>query len=507
MSPRPVLKLSEAKHAEQVASGGSARLSTGLVGLDEILYGGLIPQRAYLVRGGPGTGKTILGLHFLSAGAQRGERCLFITLDEPEERVRANAASVDIALRDVAFLDLSPSPEIFARGESYDIFTPAEVDREPTTQKIIERVDLLRPHRVFLEGLTQFRYLTSDAFQFHKQVLSFLRYLVDQGATVLFSSESSPAQPDDSLQFMSDGVVTLASGPGGRTLSVTKLRGSDFRSGSHSMRIGAGGIEIFPRLVPQEHGRAFVAEIIHSGVPDLDEMLHGGVARGMVTLITGPSGVGKTTLGLQFMKEAAGRGERSVVYLFDESQDTLVHRCEALNIPVRAMIDRGTLSIVPIEPLRYSADELARLVRHEVETAGARLVMLDSLSGYQLCIRGDDLVANLHALCQYLKNMGVTCFLINEVEWITGEFRATELGISHLADNILFLHYMETEGELRKAIGVLKKRMGDFQKTMREIELTRFGIRVGQPLSNLQGILTGTPVSQPRRGRRARPEP
>ncbi len=479
------------------------RLPTGITGLDEVLDGGLIARRAYLVRGGPGSGKTSLGLHFLAAGAAAGAPVLCITLEESEEQLRADARAQGLDLEDVTFLDLSPGSEFFAKAQSYDIFSPAEVEHEPTTQRIVERVETLRPRRVFLEAMTQFRYLTPDAFQFHKQVLSFLRYLTDKGATVLFSSETSAAAPDDDLQFVADGVINLATNTVGRTVTVTKLRGSDFRAGPHSMRLTRRGLEVFPRLIPERHARGFVPQIVSSGVPALDRMLHGGLERGTATIITGPSGVGKTTLGMQFMKEAAGRGENSVIFLFEEGRESLIRRCEAINIPVHAMIERGTLTLLPIEPLLYSADEFASLVRREVEERNARIVMLDSLAGYNLCIRGEGLVSHLHALTRYLKNMGATALLINEVEKITGDFRATELGISYLADNIIFLRYLEIAGELRKALGVLKKRLSKFERGLRELEITRYGLRLGRPLTELRGILTGVPTMREPKRRRA----
>lgn len=482
----------------------AARLSTGVAGLDEVLRGGLIPGRAYLVRGAPGSGKTMLGLHFLAAGAARDEKTLFITLEEPADRIRANAREVGLALDGVEFLDLSPTSDFFTKSQTYDIFTPAEVEHEPTTQKIVEQVEALAPQRVYLEAMTQFRYLSPDAYQFHKQVLSFLRFLVDRGATVLFSSEGSAAAPDDDLQFVSDGVVHLENTPAGRAVTVTKLRGSDFRAGRHSLRLTSRGMQVFPRLQPQLHRRQFISEAISSGVPELDELLQGGLERGTVTVISGPSGVGKTTLGLYFMKEAAGRGERSVIYSFEEWVETLMRRSEAVHIPVRNMVERNTLSIVQVEPLRYTPDEFALMVRQEVEERGTRIVMLDSIAGYRLCMPSEDLVSHLHALASYLKNMGVTVLLINEVEAITGDFRATEVGISYLADNLVFLRYLEMHGELRKAIGVLKKRVSSFEKSLREIELTRFGLKVGRPLTELQGILTGTPTMNGRPERRAR---
>jgi circadian clock protein KaiC len=470
------------------------RQSTGVDGLDEILGGGLVPGRAYLVRGGPGTGKTTLGLHFLRAGATDGEPSLYITLAEPADQIRQNAQTLGLDLDGVDFLDLSPDSDFFTQGQSYDLFTPGEVERDPLTRQIRERVTRLRPKRVFLDAVTQLRYLSPDPFQFRKQVLSFLRFLAEHGATVLFLSEASADAPDDDVQFMSDGVVHLSYAPEGRTVEVTKFRGAEFRAGRHAMRLTAHGMEVFPRLLPGRHRREFTVEPLPSGVPHLDELLHGGLERGTITLITGPSGAGKTTLGVQFMKEAAGRGERSVVYTFEETAETLTHRCAAVNMPVQYMLERGTLAVIPVEPLRFAADEFAQLVRQEVEERGARIVMIDSVSGYRLALRGEgDLVVHLHALVKYLANMGVTVLLINEVEYLTSDFRITDVGISYLADNVIFLRYLEINGELHKAIGVLKKRLSDFERTLRQMEITRYGIKVGEPLTGLRGILRGTP--------------
>jgi circadian clock protein KaiC len=469
------------------------RLSTGISGLNEVLHGGYVPGCTYLVRGGPGTGKTTLGMHFLTAGATNGEPVLFITLAETVAQLQRTAESLGFCTQDVAFLDLSPTSEFFAQVQTYDIFSPAEVEREPITHRIVEQVEALKPQRIFIDSMTQFRYLATDTFQFRKQVLSFLRFLVEQDITVLFTSEHSSEAPDDDLQFMSDGVLNLAFNDGNRTLCVSKFRGSDFRDGYHGFRLTSGGIKLFPRLIPEIFERTFITESISSGIPEIDELLHGGIERSTVTIISGPSGVGKSTLGLQFMKEAAGRGERSVIYTFEEKKEMLLRRAEGVNVAVHAMQDRGTLSIVQIEPLHYSPDEFAALVRQEVEQQQARIVMIDSVAGYRLSVRGEGLTPHLHALCKYLQNMGVAVLLINEIETITGEFHATEIGISYLADTIIFLRYLEMQGELRRIIGVLKKRMTDFEKTLREFQISRYGIKVGGPLSQLRGILTGVP--------------
>jgi circadian clock protein KaiC len=474
------------------------RLSTGISGLDEVLHGGLLPGRTYLVRGGPGTGKTMLGLHFLTAGAARGERALFITVEESTEQIRKDAVALGFNLEGVRFVDLTPDAEFFTKTQSYDIFTPAEVEREPTTRMIVNEIERYRPDRVFLEAMTQFRYLSPDAFQYHKQVLSLLRFLEERGATVLFTSEGGDITNDEHLQFLSDGVIHLESNPTTRAVTVNKFRGSDFESGSHSMRLTNHGVEVYPRLVPSRHGRQFINDLMPSGIRGVDEQLHGGIERGTVTVITGPTGVGKTTLGLSFVNEAAARGERSAIYMFEEAVETLVRRSEALGIPSRAMMDRGVLSAVHVEPLRYGPDEFAHMLRQEVEVHQTKLILLDSAAGYRLCVHGVDLAMHLHALCAYLRNMGVTVLLVNETETITGAFAATEIGISHVADNIVFLRYLELRGRLERAVGILKKRLSGFETTLREFEISQTGIRVGRPLTELRGILSGSPSNNTR---------
>jgi circadian clock protein KaiC len=408
--------------------------------------------------------------------------------------LRENAKLAGFDLRGITFLDLSPSEDhFFEEAESYDIFSTAEVERQPVIEKIVAALESQQPERLLIDSMTQFRYLSANAYQFRRQTLSFLRFLVNRGTTVLMTSDTSPEAPDDDLRFMADGSMLLALRPTGRTLSVSKFRGSGFRTGEHSMRLTSQGIVVFPKLIPERLRHDFVSEPLSSGVPELDELLHGGLERGTVTMITGPSGTGKTTLGLQFIKEAAGRGEASVVYTFEEGQQTLLNRCENINMPVRSMLEGRSLAVYQIEPLRYTPDEFARNVRREVEDNQRKLVMIDSLTGYGLSMQGRDLATHLHALSMYLKSVGVSVLLVNELEHITGAFRATDNDLAYLADNLIFLRYVEIAGAMHKAIGVLKKRAGDFEKTLRELKITRDGLKIGEPLHNLRGILSGMP--------------
>jgi circadian clock protein KaiC len=308
----------------------------------------------------------------------------------------------------------------------------------------------------------------------------------------MFASESNEG-PDDDLQFIADGVIQLEFNDDRRRIAVKKFRGSDFRPGFHTVALTGSGMQVFPRLLPDDHNIDFQPSQIPFGLKEMDELTHGGIERGAITIITGPSGVGKSTLGMQFTHAAAARGETSVVYLFEERRDSLIRRCDSIGLPVRDFIENGTLKLQHVEPLRFTADEFALMVRREVEEHQTRIVMIDSVAGYRLALRDQDLVSHLHALAKYLQNMGVAVLLLNEVEAITGDFRVTDVGVSYMADNIIFLRYLELRGEMAKAIGVLKKRMTDFEKTLREITITAEGIKVGPKLTGLRGILSGAP--------------
>ena len=470
------------------------RISTGVAGLDEVLLGGLISSQAYLIKGEPGSGKTTLGFHFLSKGMSENETCLFISFSESEPRLRSNAQQIGINLEGVRFLDLSTSADFFTENQTYDIFSPSEVEKAPISAKIVEAIEEIKPQRVFLDAITQFRYLTADKFELRKQIQSFIRFVVDRDITLLFTSEGNDRHPDDDLQFMSDGIIELHSSINKRCVRVNKFRGSGFVGGHHDLQLSDRGITVYPNLVLEERHRPGKLETISSGIPEIDQLLDGGIERGTTTIISGASGVGKSSFGIQFMKEAASRGERSVLYAFEEAEDTILQRCESINIPVNIMIERSTLSIVNIEPLKYTPNQFIHLVRTEVEEKDAKIIMIDSTSGYKLSMEGDDLIRQLHSLCQYLKNRGTTVILINETNTIMGgEFKVTEVGLSYLADNLIFLRYLEINGELRKAIGVLKKRVSNFERTLREFKITKYGIKVGEPLSQLRGILSGIP--------------
>lgn len=465
------------------------RVSTGVSGLDTVLHGGFVPGRAYLVSGGAGTGKTTLGMQFLAAGDGPS---LLVTLTESAQDIRDDADRIGLDLSATEVLDLSVEGGQ-THNAGYTLVEPWEAEALDLRKSIDDIFPNGAPSRVFVDALSQLRYLTPDRFQFRKQVMALLQYLTRAGSTVVFTAERG-SEAEHDLQYLGDGIVRLEQGQAGRTVSVMKCRGTGFSEGAHALRLASDGMHVYPRLLPEDYSQTFTAETIPFGVKALDKLAGGGIERGTVTIISGPTGVGKTSLGAQMMYESAHRGERSVIFSFEEKVATLRHRCEQIGIPLGDMIDKGRLVVEEVEPLRYMPDEFAFLMRQKVEEGGARIVMLDSLSGYRQALQGQNLTPHVHALCRYLSNMGVTVLLVNEVANIAGQdIRVSEHGISYLADTVLMLRYVELRGGLAKTISVLKKRTGDFEKTLREFDITAQGLQVGDQLTALRGILQGVP--------------
>ena len=478
-----------------MTGGTGGRVSLGVPGADEVLHGGLLPARSYMLRGAAGTGKTIVGLHYLTTGVAAGDDCLLVAFEEPAADLRANAAALEFDLDDVDILDLSPDASEFLEDDQYSVFAPDAVEGATVTDRIVDAVESLAPDRMFIDPLTKLQYLSPDDYQFRQEVAGLMSYLENRGTTVLFSTQPTESRPDEDLQYLCDGAITLERTDAGRSLSVVKFRGSDFQPGSHALRITGSGLEVYPRLVPGDFEREVTGERVGSGVDGLDALLEGGIERGSVTVLSGPSGVGKSTTASHFLTESAARGERAAAFLFEETEASFRYRSRSIGLPIDEMIDRGDLSVEYVEPLALSTDEFAHQVRRAVDAEDVEMVLIDGAAGYRLSLRGDDdaLVAELHALVRYLRNMGVTVILTEETKSVTGEFRPTSENISYLADNLVFIRYLEARGEMRKAIGVLKKRLGDFEPTLRELRITQSGLEVGEPLEHLRGILTGTP--------------
>ena len=478
-----------------------SQVQSGIPGLDELLQGGYVEGRMYLISGGPGTGKTTLGMHFLEEGLANDETVLVIHGEESPEEIRANAAQFNIDLSDANFLDLGPDSDFFTDDLSYNLVDPSDIEEERHTHQIHEAIREIDPDRIVIDPITQLRYIERSDYHYRKRILSFLRFLKGRGITVLATAtEGSTSDKETEIRSLSDGVIELSRVGGGRRVEVQKNRGIGQVDGDYGLEIRSEGVEVFPKVRPDEADETFEPRQIASGISELDALIGGGFEQGTVTFISGPPGVGKTTLSTLFLANAACEYGNSVIYLFEERLATFIHRCRAVGIPVEQLREEGVLSLRVIEPQALSSEEFAHQVRNQVEQHGADTVLIDGLGGYASSIKGDKeaLDDELHALTRYLVNREVTVFVTDAIHQITGLSSATSRQISPIADNLMFLSYVELHGSLRKVVGVLKKRAGPFEYTLRDFEITSDGVQVGEPMTQYQGLLGGVPVGTER---------
>lgn len=476
---------------------GLPRYSSGIAGLDTLLKGGYVVGRMYLVRGLPGTGKSLLGQHFLEAGLQNDETVVYIHGEETKDDIITNARQLDINLEDVIFLDLGPDTDFFTEDISYDLVDPADLDSERFADDIKDTIDGYDPNRIFIDPITQLQYLERDDYQYRKRLLALMRFLRKRNTTVLASRTLPNEESYEQVESLTDGVINLTQNKEGRRVEIMKHRGAGQQDGSHGLEIRAQGIEIYPQLQPNARDRTFNPELLSSGLPNLDALLGGGIERGSVTFISGPTGVGKSTTGNQFVAAAADRGEHALVYLFEENIDEYRYRGDKLGLSVPTQDDQERVVFREIEPLERSAEEVSQMIMADVNTYEPAVVILDGLAGYKVAVQGDDtrLTDRLHALTRTLKYRNVSVFVMDQTSQLTGMQGATSANTSYIADTVVLLSYFERRGGLDRVMGVLKKRLGHFESQFREYTLSEGdGLTIGEPLDDVRGILQGNPA-------------
>jgi circadian clock protein KaiC len=478
----------------------SDRCNTGIPGLDEVLCGGLIAQRLYLLDGNPGAGKTTVALQFLLEGVRRGEKCSYVTLSETKQELEAGALSHGWSLHDIEIIELI-AEEDELRGEGQlTMLPPSEVDLTETTRKVLDAVERSTPSRLVFDSLSEFRLLAQSSLRYRRQILALKQFFAGRRCTVMLLDDRTGDGPDAQLHSIAHGVIALYSQPPPygqmrRQLQILKFRGSDFISGFHDFAIRQGGLTVYPRLVAAQHSASFHRQSILSGVAALDTLMGGGIERGTATLFVGPPGSGKSTIAFQYAAAAAARGDHAAVYVFDEIKSALLSRSTGLGIRINEGTGVGEIAIHQVDPVAVSPGEFAHMVFDSVAHNRARVVMIDSLNGYLNAMpQNNFLTAQLHELLSYLNNQGVATFLTVAQSGMIGTNMSTPVDASYLADSVVLLRYFELSGTVRKAISVLKKRTGGHEASIRELQFDHRGIHLSEPLLQLRGVLTGVPT-------------
>lgn len=473
------------------------RIPTGISGLDDILGGGLTKHRVYLVEGTPGTGKTTLSLQFLLEGARRGEAGLYITLSETSEELSAVAATHGWSLEPLSLFELVNQGDLDPEREQ-TILHPSEVELGETAREVMKRVEELRPSRVVFDSLSEMRLLAQNPLRYRRQILALKQFFASRDCTVLMLDDRTSDPNDLQLHSIAHGVISLEQaardfGAERRRLRVVKMRGIKFRGGYHDFILDRGGLTVFPKLVAAEHGAEFSSKAASTGNAELDDLLGGGLMPGTNTLLSGPSGVGKTTTAMFCIRAALDRGEKATYFLFDEGIKTLLVRSKALGMDLASYIERGVLDIQQIDPAELSPGEFTSRARVAVEKSGSSFVCIDSLNAYLQAMPGEQfLLLQMHELLNYLNQSGITTMLILGQHGLVGDMRS-EIDLSYLSDTILLFRFFEAKAEVRTAISVVKSRTSSHERSIREFKLGPGGLEVGEALRDFEGVLSGLP--------------
>jgi circadian clock protein KaiC len=488
--------------AKASAVSKSERCSSGVEGLDDILAGGWPCDCFYLIQGDPGSGKTTLAMQFLLEGIRRGESVFYVTLSETREELLKVAHSHGWSLEGIPLLELSAIEQYLRPEAQTTVFHPSEIELNKVSQLLIDEAGKTRPARVVFDSLSEFRLLAETALRYRRELLNLKRHFAQYKSTVLLlddKMETSVVGTDPHVLSLSHGVVEMEQlspdyGTSRRRLRVLKLRGVKFREGYHDYAIETGGLRVFPRLVAAEHFAKISLEPVSSGIKELDDLFGGGLDRGTTTLVLGTAGTGKSTLALQYAKQMASNGEPGIFFAFDETRGILLARAKALGLDLEKHIQDGVITVQQVDPAELSPGEFATRIRKTVD-AGCKLVVIDSLNGYLYAMPGEKYLNNqLHELVTYLNHKGVVTILILAQHGLVAAAEAP-VDLSYLSDTVVNLRFFEAAGEVRQSISVTKKRSGHHEKSIREFQVRAGqGLRVGQPLKQFQGVLTGVPV-------------
>lgn len=481
-------------------SANAARVATGIPELDAVLHGGLLKDRIHLVEGRPGTGKTTFGLRYLIEGAGLGETCLYLSLSEAEDELRETARNHGWSLDGIEIVEMVPVP---ATPSPQSILLPTDGELVELVGRIADRVGQAGATRVVVDSMVEIRLLARDSAHYRRQIIALRERLSAIGATVLLLDDITSDGREYELQSAVHGVISLeymerSFGAARRRLHVVKMRGGHFQSGWHDYKILTGEILVFPSLIAQEHHRPPRRHEVLSGVAAFDQMVGGPLTAGSSTMVLGPSGVGKTTLALQYALSAVKAGLRAAYFNFDEAESTLRSRLVASMGEGRAsetggdeagpggaqaagaaVDDAHRFFLRRMNPSRISPGEFIWKVRRLVEDQDVNLVIIDSINSYLDVIRDEkSLLPQMNELFSYLSNMGVMSIVVGAHSQRLDTSKEPD-AVSIITDNIISLRYYERDHVVCKAVSVLKKRKGPHVHEIRVLELTDDGIRIG----------------------------
>lgn len=470
------------------------RIPTSVPSLDGILGGGLPRNSILLISGVPGSGKTILAHQIAYGWATPQNRALIVTtISEPLSRLIQFTQGL-------SFFDV----EKVGKAVLYEDIGPMllEGNGEAALTHIRGLVARYEPGFLVIDSFKAIHDVAESPAKLRRTLYRLAAELATLSCTTLlvgeYSSEEFAAMPETSIV---DGIIELRNQPIGlrdyRSLCVRKLRGSSYLSGEHAFRITADGIILFPRFLTPPTPEAYTVsrERTSTGIPGLDELLHGGLLRATTTLIAGDPGVGKTVTALHFLLNGALQGEPGAYISFQEDPSQLAQIARNFGFEVDRLQAEGLLDMFYTSPVELDVDEHALAMVECVERVKARRVVIDSVDDFEAGTRRDeDRYFNyVYSLVQWFKNRGITALLTHEMgRMFAAELTLTGRGVSHIADNVILLRYVPSGAQIRRAITILSARGSGHSNEVREFAIfEEEGIRVGEAIAGTFSILEG----------------
>ena len=474
------------------------KLPTGVPGLDEILGGGLPEFSFNIIAGAPGGGKTTLAHQVMFANATPQRPALYFTvLGEPAIKMLRYQQQFQFFDQtklntSVRFINLSQ--------------VVLDQDLPAVLAEIVKEVEAAGPGIVVVDSFrTVVRKAQSGANDLELQgfIQRLALNLTSWQATTFLIGEYDEAEIRDNPVFtVADGLFWLSQQVERnsivRKLQIRKSRGQASVPGLHTFRITDAGLQTFPRTFglnaneekPKGHRR------LSTGIPELDEMMGGGIPEGDSLLVAGCSGSGKSLIGTQFIVEGIRQAEPGIIAMFEERPGEYAHRAASFGLDLRTPQKEGTLKLLYIRPLDLSVDETVREIIDAVKEIGAKRLVIDSLAGFEMALAPGfrtDFRESLYRMIGALTRTGVTILSTVEVQDTFTGFPLSTYAISFLSDDILRMRFVSINGQYRKMMLVVKMRRSAHSIDMREYEISTEGVVIGERLKGYRGLTTGVP--------------
>ena len=468
------------------------RVRSGSDQLDRILGGGIPTGSLVVIAGSPGTGKTILAQQIaFSNGTEDNRAIYYTTLSEPHSKMVRH-------LEGFGFFDRS---KLGVTVELNHLSTLAqEGDLAAAVSEVVRHAFDVTPSVVVIDSTKALHEAMEHAEHFRAIVYDLASRIAHTNSILIFVGEYSLVDVAEAPEFaVADAIIYMANQSEGvldqRSMRVLKLRGSDYISGTHTFTIESDGISVYPRQESVVSRSAPVGEKrVSIGVPGLDEMIGGGIPETSVTLVAGPSGGGKTVVGLHFIADGLRQGDQCLYVSFQESGPQLLAKAHAFGWEFKDAVQKGQLVLQHFEPVELSLDKVAAEIVALAE-AGVKRIVIDSMGELEHAAHGAPRFPDyLWALMSGLRSRGVTVLVTSETAAFFGPAFELARGLSFVVDNVILLRYTELESEIRRALTVVKMRESDHVKSLVEFEIGEKGASVKGKFTGVAGVMTGTPV-------------